>query len=60
MAPGGMLVMDDFTPSAGWPPLYEGEPDNLRLRYLCASELVATQVVVSPVEACIIATRRLG
>ena len=58
VAPGGILVMDDFTPSTGWPPLHDGEPDLLRIRYLCAPELVAAEVAVSPHETCIVATRR--
>jgi predicted O-methyltransferase YrrM len=60
LAVGGILVLDDFTPSPVWPPLYQGAPDVLRMRYLCAPELVATHVQVSPEEACIIATRRPG
>lgn len=31
MAPGGIVVLDDFTPSDEWPPTYRGEPDGLRI-----------------------------
>jgi predicted O-methyltransferase YrrM len=59
VAPGGWLVLDNFTPSSQWPPRYQGEIDDLRLHYLCSPEVVAAEVLVSAEEACIIATRRL-
>ena len=58
LAPGGLLVLDDFTPCSSWPPLHDGRLDALRLRYLCHEKLVATQVAVSPEETCILAARR--
>jgi predicted O-methyltransferase YrrM len=34
LAPGGTVVVDDFTPATGWPPLHEGRPDAPRLHWL--------------------------
>ncbi|MFC7826909.1 O-methyltransferase [Streptomyces sp. NPDC057375] len=34
LAPGGTLVVDDFTPAATWPPLFDGAPDRARLHWL--------------------------
>ncbi|MGK4581835.1 O-methyltransferase [Kitasatospora sp. HPMI-4] len=34
LTPGGVLVIDDFTPSASWPPLHRGRPDHARLHWL--------------------------
>ncbi|MCV2464676.1 class I SAM-dependent methyltransferase, partial [Streptomyces sp. ICN988] len=31
LAPGGTLVVDDFTPATTWPPLFDGAPDHPRL-----------------------------
>ncbi|WP_353946973.1 class I SAM-dependent methyltransferase [Streptomyces sp. HUAS MG91] len=58
LAPGGLLVMDDFTPSAGWPPRFEGDVDELRLFYLTHPALVATEVLTTPVSSAVVATRR--
>ncbi len=66
LAPGGVLVLDDFSPSHGWrdgpdwPPRHEGEVDELRLRYLLHPALHAAEVAVSAREAVIVATRRLS
>lgn len=57
LAPGGMLVLDDFTPSTAWPPLYEGAVDELRLTYLTHPRLSATEVSVAPDQAVVLATR---
>ncbi len=58
LAPGGVLVLDDFTPSAGWPPVFEGEVDELRLRYLTHPALVATEVLTTARTSAVIAVRR--
>jgi predicted O-methyltransferase YrrM len=34
LAPLGTVVVDDFTPATGWPPLHEGRPDTARLHWL--------------------------
>lgn len=58
LAPGGILVLDDFTPSAEWPPRFEGEVDQLRLFYLTHPELEATEVLTTPTSSAVVAARR--
>ncbi|MEU3948374.1 transferase [Streptomyces sp. NPDC029526] len=58
LAPGGMLILDDFTPSPHWPPVFEGEVDELRLFYLTHPELDATEVLTTPDSAAVLAVRR--
>ncbi|MEU9318386.1 class I SAM-dependent methyltransferase [Streptomyces sp. NPDC048295] len=58
LAPGGMLILDDFTPSSHWPPRFEGEVDELRLFYLSHPDLDATEVLTTPVSSVVIAARR--
>jgi predicted O-methyltransferase YrrM len=57
LAPGGSLVVDDFTPST-WPPTHSGSPDTARLRWLEHPALMATEVRLAPDLASVIATRR--
>ncbi len=58
LAPGGLLVLDDLTPTDDWPPLFEGAPDVLRLRYLTHPALVAVTVGVRAAEGALVAVRR--
>jgi len=58
LVPGGVLVLDDFTPSAAWPPPYNGAVDDLRVLYLTHPQLVAVEVELGPGQGVIIATRR--
>ena len=58
LAPGGLLVLDDFTPDDGWPPRYAGEVDALRLRYLTHPALVAVPLAVRAGEGVLVAARR--
>ncbi|MFJ6016278.1 O-methyltransferase [Streptomyces sp. NPDC092952] len=58
LAPGGLLVMDDFTPSPHWPPRFEGEVDELRLFYLTHPDLEATEVLTTPTSSAVLASRR--
>jgi predicted O-methyltransferase YrrM len=55
LAPGGMLVLDDFTPVAGWPPARDGQPDTARLHWLQHPDLLATQIRTQPDACCIVA-----
>ncbi|NUR57457.1 MAG: transferase [Catenulispora sp.] len=57
LAPGGLLLLDDFTPSNHWPPRHNGEIDELRLFYLSHPKLCATEVMTTPTSSAIIATR---
>jgi|SRR6266508_2445683 predicted O-methyltransferase YrrM len=56
LRPGGLLVIDDFTPSTTWPPRYAGQVDTARLHWLDHPDLHATQINVSPESATILAT----
>ncbi|WP_104783979.1 MULTISPECIES: O-methyltransferase [Streptomyces] len=58
LAPGGILVLDDFTPSAEWPPRFEGEVDGLRLFYLTHPDLDAAEVLTTATSSAIVAARR--
>ncbi|MCM2423544.1 class I SAM-dependent methyltransferase [Streptomyces sp. RKAG293] len=44
LAPGGTVVIDDFTPAGTWPPLFGGAPDLARLHWLEHPELRAAEV----------------
>ncbi|NUP49936.1 MAG: transferase [Catenulispora sp.] len=57
LAPGGLLVLDDFTPPLSWPPRLNGELDELRMFYLGHPKLSATEVMTTPDSTAIIATR---
>jgi predicted O-methyltransferase YrrM len=56
LAPGGTLVVDDFTPTLGWPPTHLGRPDAPRLHWLQHPELLATEIRTQPDAAAIVAT----
>ncbi|WP_088313917.1 O-methyltransferase [Kineosporia sp. R_H_3] len=58
LAPGGVLVLDDLTPTDDWPPTYEGQVDTLRVRYLTHPALVAVQLAVAAAEGVVVAVRR--
>ena len=44
LEPGGVVVVDDFTPATTWPPLFEGSPDLARLHWLEHPDLRATEL----------------
>lgn len=44
LTPGGMVVVDDFTPATTWPPLFDGAPDMPRLHWLEHPELRAAEL----------------
>jgi predicted O-methyltransferase YrrM len=56
--PGGVVVLDDFTPCASWPPVFEGRVDVLREQWLTDERFTAVEVMVAPDSAVIIATKR--
>lgn len=58
LRPGGLVVIDDFTPDSSWPPLYDGRPDTARLHWLEHPRLIATQVRTQPDAATVLATYR--
>lgn len=59
LAPGGLLILDDFTPSPQWPPRFGGEVDELRLFYLTHPALNATEVLITPASSAVVAARCL-
>ncbi len=58
MAPGGIAVLDDFTPSEFWPPIYEGRVDSVREEWLTDERFTAVEMLIDPGSSVIIATRR--
>ncbi|MEU6104160.1 O-methyltransferase [Streptomyces flaveolus] len=48
LAPGGTVVIDDFTPATTWPPRFNGVPDQSRLHWLQHPELRATELRLAP------------
>ncbi|MFC6153481.1 O-methyltransferase [Nocardioides yefusunii] len=56
--PGGIVVLDDFTPCASWPPIYMGRVDTLREEWLTDERFTAVEVMVADDAAALIATRR--
>ncbi|MDQ0990668.1 O-methyltransferase [Streptomyces sp. V3I7] len=59
LAPGGTVVVDDFTPAAGWPPRHEGAPDLARLHWLEHPALHATELRPAPDLSTVVGTRLL-
>jgi predicted O-methyltransferase YrrM len=55
--PGGFVVLDDFTPSAVWPPMYEGRVDTLRQEWLMDKRFTTVEVMVAADAAVLLATR---
>ncbi|WP_055589160.1 O-methyltransferase [Streptacidiphilus griseoplanus] len=57
LAPGGTLVVDDFTPADGWPPLHAGQPDLARMHWLGHPGLRAAELRLAPDLSTVVATR---
>lgn len=55
---GGIVVLDDFTPHEGWPPITYGRVDTLREQWLTDDRFTAVEVMVASDAATIIATKR--
>ncbi len=56
--PGGIVVLDDFTPCEFWPPITGGRVDVLRETWLTDERFTAVEVMVAPDAAVLLATRR--
>ncbi len=56
--PGGIVVLDDFTPCEGWPPIYQGRVDTTRQQWLTDDRFTTAEVMVAPDAAVLIAARR--
>lgn len=55
---GGMIVLDDFTPCASWPPLDQGRVDTLRQEWLSDERFTSVDVMVAEDTSVIIAVKR--
>ena len=44
---GGVVVLDDFTPCASWPPVFEGRVDVLREQWLTDERFTTVEVMVA-------------
>lgn len=55
---GGMIVLDDFTPSPTWPPMSQGRVDTLRQEWLSDERFVSVDVMVAEDTSVIIAVKR--
>ena len=55
MRPGGLIVIDDFTPTTQWPPMYGDHVDTARLYWLEHPALRAAQIPVAPDAVTIVA-----
>jgi predicted O-methyltransferase YrrM len=58
MEDGGIVVLDDFTPCASWPPIFAGRVDTLREEWLSDERFTAVEVLVAPDTSAVIATKR--
>ena len=56
--PGGLVVLDDFTPSASWPPMYAGRVDTLRQLWLTDPRFATVDVMVTTDASVLVAARR--
>lgn len=55
---GGIVVLDDFTPCASWPPISYGRVDTLREEWLSDERFTAVEVMIADDAATVIATKR--
>jgi predicted O-methyltransferase YrrM len=58
LEPGGMVVLDDFTPCETWPPMYEGRVDTMREQWLTDERFTTVEVMVASDAAVLIAAKR--
>lgn len=55
---GGMLVLDDFTPSSSWPPLDNGRVDSVRQEWLSDERFISVDVMVAADTSVVVAVKR--
>jgi len=58
VGPGGIVVLDDFTPCATWPPVYAGRVDEMREQWLTDERFTAVDVMVNADASVVLAARR--
>lgn len=56
--PGGVVVLDDFTPCESWPPVFSGRVDALREQWLTDERFTTVEVMVASDTSVLIATKR--
>jgi predicted O-methyltransferase YrrM len=56
--PGGVVVLDDFTPCSSWPPVFAGRVDVLREQWLTDERFTTVEVMVASDASVLIATKR--
>jgi predicted O-methyltransferase YrrM len=56
LAPGGVVIIDDFTPATTWPPLFNGEPDMPHLHWLEHPGLHTAELPLAPDLSVIVGT----
>ena len=54
---GGTIVLDDLTPEDLWPPAWQGWTDPVRAFWLKDPRLIASELLIGPASAVILATR---
>ena len=57
LGPGGLVVLDDFTPCQTWPPMYEGRVDTMRQQWFLDERFATVEVMVALDSAVLIAAR---
>ena len=57
LGPGGLVVLDDFTPCQTWPPMYEGRVDTMRQQWFLDERFTTVEVMVALDSAVLIAAR---
>lgn len=58
LQPGGIAVLDDFVPSAHWPPIVDGQVDVVREQWLTDERFAAVELLIDEGASVVIATRR--
>ncbi|WP_181804111.1 O-methyltransferase [Streptomyces shenzhenensis] len=58
LVPGGVLVVDDFTPSRAWPPVHAGRPDVARLHWMNHPALRTVDLPLARDLSAVVAVRR--
>lgn len=58
LEPGGIAVLDDFVPSAHWPPIVDGQVDVVREQWLTDERFAAVELLIDEGASLVIATRR--
>lgn len=60
LQPGGVVLLDDLTPEDQWPEEWRGKPDEVREFWLNHPHLVATELLIAPGSAVILAVLKRG